>query len=80
MLNTISNVIGGKVGSALPGGLENAAKEAGLHARGARTIEDQQDIYKNAISKAADGRTKQSFTSGTVKEFERVANGWKNKK
>ena len=80
MLNTISNVIGGNQRSALPSGLEDAAKQAGIEARDAKTIEDQQTIYKNYISKAANTETKQSFTSGTVKEFERIANNYRTQK
>jgi hypothetical protein len=79
MLNTISDVIAGNRQSALPQGLENVAKQAGLAARHSKTLEDQQNIYKNAISNAASNQTKQSWTNGTVKEFERIANGYRTK-
>jgi hypothetical protein len=80
MLNTISDVIAGNRQSTLPQGLENAAKEAGLAARNSKTIEDQQNIYKSAISKAGSRNAKQSWTNGTVKEFERIANGYRTSK
>tara|TARA_Y100000034_G_scaffold104896_1_gene131773 strand:+ start:437 stop:745 length:309 start_codon:yes stop_codon:yes gene_type:complete len=80
MLNTISDVIGGNQRSALPSGLENVAKAAGVEARGAKTLEDQQSIYKKHISNATDTQTKQSFTSGTIKEFERIANSYRTRK
>ncbi|MBC8442595.1 MAG: hypothetical protein H8D80_00230 [Proteobacteria bacterium] len=81
MLNTISNVIAGnRDSSSLPNGLESVAKEAGIAARDAKTLEDQQNIYKSYISKAGSISDKQSWTNGTLKSFERIANGYRTKK
>lgn len=76
VIDAASNILRQGTQSSLPSDLQRAAQDAGRFASAAKTVEDQQKIYKTALNKAANGR---AFDTSTAQEFERIANQYKGK-
>ena len=81
LLGDISKIIGGqKQGNGLTPQMHRSAVEAGTQARSAKTVESEQQIYKNHLKTASSihHKTESPLTSGQVTDWERVAKASRN--
>ena len=81
LLNDISGIIGGKENkTGLSTHMQDTARQAGIAARGAKTVESEQEIYKTHLANATRVGSKSHAppTRGDVVNWERHAKASRN--